>query len=138
MLGSLARMLRMCGHDAAYCLDRGVEADDAIRDLAAREDRVLVTRDRELAERAPESILVESKDVDDQLREVAAVGVDLTPTPGERCGACNGELHEVGEETGLPEYVPDDASPVWRCEDCGQYFWEGSHWDDVEKRLAEL
>ncbi|MCD2202049.1 Mut7-C RNAse domain-containing protein [Halobacterium sp. KA-6] len=138
MLGSLARMLRMCGHDAAYCLDRGVEADDAIRDLAAREDRVLVTRDRELAERAPESILVESKDVDDQLREVAAAGVDLTPTPGERCGACNGELHEVEGETEIPEYVPDDALPVWRCEDCGQYFWEGSHWDDVEKRLAAL
>jgi uncharacterized protein with PIN domain len=138
MLGSLARMLRMCGHDAAYCLDRGVEADDAIRDLAAREDRVLVTRDRELAERAPESILLESKDVDDQLHEVAAAGVDLTPAPGERCGACNGELHEVAGETELPEYVPDDASPVWRCEDCGQYFWEGSHWDDVEKRLAEL
>ncbi|GAA0269353.1 DUF5615 family PIN-like protein [Halobacterium noricense] len=139
MLGSLARILRMCGHDAAYCLDRGVEDDDAIRDLAAREDCVLVTRDRKLAERAPESVLVESKDIDAQLREVAAAGVDLTPTPGERCGACNGELHEVdGEGNEFPEYVPDDASPVWQCEDCGQYFWEGSHWDDVEVRLEEL
>ena len=139
MLGSLARILRMCGHDAAYCLDRGVEADDAIRDLAAREDRVVVTRDRELAERATESLLVESKDVDDQLRELAAAGVALTPTPGERCGACNGELREVEREGNeIPEHVPDDASPVWRCEDCGQYFWEGSHWTDVEKRLEAL
>ncbi|CQH49184.1 DUF82 family protein [Halobacterium hubeiense] len=139
MLGSLARILRMCGHDAAYCLDRGIEADDAILDLAAREDRVVVTRDRELAERAPESILVESKDVDHQLRELAAAGVDLTPTPGERCGACNGELREVEREAKvLPEYVPGDASPVWQCEDCGQYFWEGSHWTDIEKRLAAL
>lgn len=139
MLGSLAPMLRMCGHDAAYCLDRGIEADDAVRDLAAREDRVLVTRDRELAERATESILLESKDVDDQLRELDDEGVDLTPTPGERCGACNGELHEVGGEGNeLPEYVPGDASPVWQCEDCEQFFWKGSHWDGVEARLAAL
>ena len=33
MLGKLATYLRMCGHDAAYALDRGVEADDAVRDL---------------------------------------------------------------------------------------------------------
>ncbi|MUV60456.1 Mut7-C RNAse domain-containing protein [Halobacterium sp. CBA1126] len=136
MLGSLATLLRMCGHDAAYCLDRGVEDDDAVRDLAAREDRVLVTRDRELAERALESVLLESKDVDDQLRELADAGVDLTPAPGERCGACNGVLEEaIGE---FPTYVPDDAAPVWRCEDCGQYFWEGSHWAGVEARLEEL
>mgnify|MGYP000097274034 FL=1 len=138
MLGSLARLLRMCGHDAAYCLDRGVEADDALLDLAAREDRVVVTRDRQLAERAPESLLVESKAVDDQLRELAAAGIDLTPTPGERCGACNGRLREADPESEFPEYVPDDAAPVWRCEDCGQCFWTGSHWADVEKRLAEL
>nr|WP_272931371.1 Mut7-C RNAse domain-containing protein [Halobacterium noricense] len=138
MLGSLARVLRMCGHDAAYCLDRGIEDDDAIRDLAAREGRVVVTRDRELAARTPESILVESKDVDDQLRELDAAGVTLTPTPGERCGACNGELERANDDSDRPEYVPDDAAPVWRCVDCGQCFWTGSHWADVEERLAAL
>ncbi|NIB98734.1 Mut7-C RNAse domain-containing protein [Halobacterium sp. R2-5] len=137
MLGSLARVLRMCGHDAAYCLDRGIEADDEILDLAAREDRVVVTRDRQLADRAPERLLVESKDVDEQLEELGAAGVDLSPAPGERCGACNGELRDVDSERDLPEYVPEDASPVWRCGDCGQYFWTGSHWADVEARLAE-
>ncbi|MFB6269253.1 MAG: Mut7-C RNAse domain-containing protein, partial [Halobacterium sp.] len=37
-----------------------------------------------------------------------------------------------------PDYVADDADTVWRCTDCGQYFWRGSHWTDVENRLAEL
>ncbi|WP_394348159.1 Mut7-C RNAse domain-containing protein, partial [Halorubrum sp. SP9] len=52
MCGKLATYLRLCGYDAAYALDRGVEADDRLLDLAADEGRTLVTRDRELAARA--------------------------------------------------------------------------------------
>lgn len=136
MLGSLARVCRMCGHDTAYCLDRGVEADDDVLALAEREGRLLLTRDRQLARRAPENLLLESKDVDDQLAELAAAGIELSLAAGERCGTCNGELRELGEGEERAEYVPDDAAPVWACPDCGQQFYRGSHWVDVENRLA--
>lgn len=56
MCGKLAVYLRMCGHDASYALDRDVKSDDRIRDLACMEGRVLLTRDRELAARAENSI----------------------------------------------------------------------------------
>ena len=135
MLGDLARILRMCGHDAAYCLDRGVEADDDVRALARDENRVLLTRDEQLAARTPDSVLVRSKDTDEQLRELDAAGVPLELTPGERCGACNGRLERVSNSTEKPDYVSDDAAPVWRCRDCGQHFWRGSHWEDVRTRL---
>ncbi|MXR22234.1 Mut7-C RNAse domain-containing protein [Halobacterium bonnevillei] len=138
MLGDLARLLRMCGHDAAYALDRGVDADDDLRRLADSEGRVLVTRDRQLAAQASDSVLVTAKDTDEQLRELAADGVDLSLSPGERCGACNGDLARVSKPTALPDYVTDGVDALWRCADCGQYFWRGSHWDDVEARLAEL
>jgi uncharacterized protein with PIN domain len=39
MLGRLATYLRMCGYDAAYALDEGIEADDAVLDWARRDDR---------------------------------------------------------------------------------------------------
>ncbi|WP_232687447.1 Mut7-C RNAse domain-containing protein [Halobacterium zhouii] len=135
MLGDLARILRMCGHDAAYCLDRDVEADDDVRALALDEGRVLLTRDEQLAARTPDSILVRSKDTDEQLRELRDAGVSLELAAGERCGACNGRLERVASDAPRPEYVPDDVSPVWRCRDCGQWFWQGSHWDDVRTRL---
>lgn len=137
MLGDVARILRMCGHDAAYCLDGGVEDDDALLDIAAREGRVLVTRDRQLAERSADSILVTSKNSDEQLDELAAAGVGLTPSPGERCGACNGRLVRVERSGDEPDYVAEDVDPLWRCADCGQYFWRGSHWTAVEDRLAD-
>ena len=139
MLGKLARYLRMCGHDAAYVLDRGVEDDEAILALAEAEDRRLLTRDADLAAAADGSILLESREIDEQLREVAAAGLDLSLGEPTRCGRCNGVLERVADGEPTPGYAPDStAGPVWRCTDCGQHFWKGSHWDDVEARLAAL
>jgi hypothetical protein len=135
MLGKLATYLRMCGYDAAYALDRGIEADDRIHDLALAEDRTLLTRDEQLAGRTPNALLLTQRDVIDQLRELAEVGLDLSlATPPVRCGACNGPLDRV---TTCPEHAPDDVD-CYRCRNCGQWFWTGSHWADVEERLASL
>jgi len=163
MCGSLATYLRMCGYDAAYALDRGVEADDRVLSLAADEDRLLLTRDRELAAHAADrdhgSVLLTERDVLDQLRELAAAGlpVELAAEPT-RCGACNGPVERVGAggvdvaPGDRPDYVPDDvgaaragdsggdraARPAWRCRDCGQWFWKGGHWESVAERLDGL
>ncbi|AHG03180.1 hypothetical protein HALDL1_05930 [Halobacterium sp. DL1] len=138
MGGDVARILRMCGHDAVYVLDRGIEDDNAVKRLALDERRTLVTRDRDLAARTPDSLLLTAKDTDEQLRELAVAGVTLKPAAGERCGACNGELESVPQEAARPDYVSDDADTVWRCRDCGQYFWRGSHWTNLERRLEEI
>ncbi|MEF8856446.1 MAG: Mut7-C RNAse domain-containing protein [Haloplanus sp.] len=140
MLGKLARYLRMCGHDTAYALDRGVEADDAVRELARREDRRLLTRDAALAARTEGAIRLSARDIEAQVRELDAAGVSLSlPETPSRCGRCNGPLEPVGGgEASTPPDVPDPAeTDVWRCERCGQHFWKGSHWDDVRERLSE-
>ena len=158
MCGKLATYLRLCGYDAAYALDRGVEADDRLLSLAATEERVLLTRDRELADRAtadaagdasrPGAVRLSERDVLDQLRELDAAGfpVALAAEPA-RCGSCNGPVERVaspeadGSPGDRPDYVPDDVGtdrPGWRCTDCGQWFWKGGHWDDVAARLDGL
>ena len=139
MLGKLATLLRMCGYDAAYALDREIETDDEILALAESEGRLVITRDRELAARAEKSILLESKDVDDQLRELGEEGMELILDEPSRCAACNNSLELVSASGETPEYAPDlDEQPVWRCPACGQHFWKGSHWDDVEARLTRF
>ncbi len=139
MLGKLATYLRICGHDAAYALDRGVEADDAVADLAASEGRTLLTRDESLARDVDDAILLTARDVGEQLRELSAAGVDVSiADPPRRCGRCNGPLDRVAAAVDLPTYAPDPADTgVWRCLDCGQCFWKGSHWDDVRERLPD-
>lgn len=140
MLGGLRSYLRMCGHDTAYTLEIGIEADEAILAVAAREDRRLITRDRQLGARAENAMLLTSRETRAQLAELAAAGVDLTlPATPDRCSDCNGGLERVEPEARTPPNAPDpDESPVWRCRDCGQLFWKGSHWDRVADTLAEL
>jgi len=154
MLGTLATYLRMCGYDTAYALDRGFEDDDAVRALAESENRTLLTRDQELAAQAADALLLTERDIEDQLRELGAAGVDLSlPDRPQRCSACNGRVERTDESSGLPsanhseersgdidgppEHVPDDVQP-YRCRECGQWFWTGSHWDDVRETLATL
>jgi hypothetical protein len=148
MVGALATYLRICGYDAAYALDEGVEADDAVLELAVEQDRTLLTRDAALADRAPGSVLLESRAVEGQLRELAAAGFELEPADEpSRCGRCNAPLDRVSAGDSTPEYAPEPGSesgpesegqPIWRCRDCGQCFWRGSHWDDVARTLAGI
>ncbi|WP_126661620.1 Mut7-C RNAse domain-containing protein [Haloterrigena salifodinae] len=140
MCGGLDAYLRMCDHDTVYAGDRGLEADDALLALARDEDRILVTRDVALAARADDSILLESRDVEEQLSELAVAGVDLTLAAEPRfCGRCNGHLERVESAATTPEYAPDPAeTAVWRCRDCGQHFWRGSHWDRVARTLSKI
>ncbi|WP_435179707.1 Mut7-C RNAse domain-containing protein [Halorussus sp. AFM4] len=137
MLGKLTTYLRMAGYDAAYALDRGIEADDRLLDLADAEDRLLVTRDADLARRA-DGLLLESRDVTDQLRELTDAGFALGLSEPARCSACNAELAAVDPAAETPDYAPDPAETrVWRCPACGQHFWKGSHWASVAETLAD-
>lgn len=139
MCGGLRAYLRLCGHDAAYAPDHDVEADDAIAALARQEDRVVVTRDRDLAG-ATDGILLRERDPVDQLRELAAAGVALEPTDDpERCGRCNGHLDRIPADDATPEYAPDPGDEaIWRCRDCDQCFWKGSHHEQMVETLAAV
>lgn len=141
MLGKLARYLRMCGYDAAYVLDDGDDpGDERILERATAENRTLVTRDEQLARRAPESVLLRTKDIEAQLREFRDAGYDLTLSDDPvRCGSCNGVVVPVADGDDVPEYAPDaEEARRYRCRDCGQVFWRGSHWTDVAERLDGL
>jgi hypothetical protein len=139
MCGKLASYLRMCGYDAAYALDRGVEADDRLLALADEEGRTLVTRDHELAARA-DGVLLTERSVEGQLRELRAAGLALSldESPA-NCGRCNGSVERVAPDGQTPEYARDPAeTAVWRCRSCGQCFWKGSHWERAAETLADL
>lgn len=142
MLGKLATYLRMCGYDAAYAMDGdGTDpGDDQLLARANAERRVLLTRDVSLARRADQNVLLAGRTPLDQLRELDSVGfrIELDDEPA-RCGSCNGVVEPLSDGDPRPEYAPDPAeTALWRCRDCGQVFWRGSHWRDVDARLTDL
>lgn len=139
MCGGLTAYLRMCNYDTVYAGDRGLEADDELVAVAREDGRTLITRDVHLANRADDVLLLESRDVEDQLAELAAAGValDLADEPA-YCGRCNGPLERIADGS-TPAYAPDPAeTTVWRCRDCDQCFWRGSHWDRVARTLERV
>lgn len=138
MLGRLARYLRFLGYDTVYA--RGVR-DDQILERSREEGRRVITRDHDLSLRSRGSIRLRALDVEDQLRELAQAFPELRRTVSfVRCSLCNGLLVEADRSTpsppkGVPERIWAAADPVYRCPDCGQAYWEGTHTAEIRRTL---
>jgi uncharacterized protein with PIN domain len=143
-LGRLARSLRVLGHDKVYATGM---ADADIARRARDESRTLVTRDRELARRVPDSVLLGSGSLGDQLLQLRQARPEASWEPRfDRCTVCNGELRAVpadglrahpGSPT-LPPAVLTGHEPLYRCGECGHPYWDGSHTRDMRARYAQL
>lgn len=136
MLGSLARWLRRLGYDTDYASTR----DDAeLVRIARAEQRVLLTRDRPLAQRRGlRALWIASQSLDEQLRQVTTA-FPLTPDRCRpRCAECNSlllsaEPSEVADR--VPAYVLGQYQHFQRCPNCGRVYWPGSHWSGIQSRL---
>jgi len=153
MCGNLVPYCRCCGHDTVYAGDLALEAsppdedeaqpthereaETALLERARSDERTVVTRDRDLARRAEDSLLLECRDTDSQLEALRRAGVDLRPVSEPlHCGRCNGSLEAVPPDSETPAYAPEtDEFDLWVCLECGQHFWKGSHWDRMGRRL---
>jgi uncharacterized protein with PIN domain len=139
MLGRLARWLRILGYDTAYLADTD---DFAVMRLARAEDRLILTRDQELARRPGlRAMLIESDQLDEQLIQV---GERLGPPPrssGPRCPVCNVELAEASAESVarcVPPYVQRTQSSFSSCTSCGRVYWQGTHWQRMREFVLRL
>lgn len=136
MLLRLARWLRMAGHDVSNPPEGS--DDSGLLEVALKEGRTLLTRDRLLAKRCEKAgagcLLITSSDLDEQLRELLAAGVSLELNP-ERCTLCNGVLRKVEPSEADDSSGPEDGDALWRCEVCGKIYWRGTHWRGIRERL---
>ncbi len=138
MLGTLAKWLRFMGYDTAY---PGPLGDTELIAAAQREERVLLTRDKELAARCPGAVRVHSDVLEEQVREVAgALGLRVVD-PLSRCSVCNSLLAAVPLEAVrdiVPEGVRSRHQEFWQCPTCHRVYWQGSHWDKMIERLGNF
>lgn len=136
MLKGLARLARAWGYDAFWRY--GID-DAELLDVAEREDRIVVTADRELAGRRraragrPPVLLVEpAAPPIEQWRDV----VDRLDLPlGEmRCLACGGFARRVPHESVRGQAPPRSFAAFRdfrRCVRCGRLLWPGTHYERI-------
>ena len=133
MLGKLARWLRAMGFDTLY-----MQGDDhSIAARARAEGRILLTRDTELARRKGLHVmLIRSQNLNSQLTQVVQTfGYQASDLPS-RCMKCNGILHSRTTDQVrhlVPLYVAQTQRIFHQCSKCGQVYWQGTHWDKIQK-----
>lgn len=136
MLGQTAKWLRLLGIDAEYAPEG---EDDKLVDVADEEDRVIITRDKELA-REKNAILVEKKPPETVVKKIIEE-YDVKIKPLTRCSKCNEVVEKVEKdevEDEVPENVFELNEDFWYCEGCDQYYWKGSHWDKIMDKIDEI
>ncbi|HLX00871.1 MAG TPA: Mut7-C RNAse domain-containing protein [Trinickia sp.] len=130
-LGGLAQLLRLAGFDTLY---DNHYADAAIEALAATEQRIVLTRDRELLKRRTitHGCYVRALKPEAQLREIFG-RLDLAGSaqPFRLCLTCNTPLRRIEKEEvadRAPQGVLERHTQFVTCDICRRVFWEGSHW----------
>lgn len=139
MLGTLAKWLRILGYDTQYDPDLD---DHQLARLSRAENRVLLTRDRELARRRGlRVLLITSERLDDQIVQVLKE-LDLEPRRSfSRCPVCNALLSALDREMArsrVPAYVAETQTLFKSCPKCQRVYWRGTHWQRMDDRLARI
>lgn len=140
-LGKLVKYLRMLGFDTIY---RNDYADHEIICLALAEHRIILTRDIGLlkVKTVTHGYWIRNQHPKEQVKEVLQ-HFDLYSgiEPFNRCIKCNGTLEQIEKAVIIDQLEPETRkcfTEFYRCMDCGQIFWEGSHYDRMKEMVKMI
>ena len=146
MLGKVALWLRLLGYDATYSPK---DEDDHLLQIAQSENRVLLTSDERLHERAEESgisSMLLRGGVDDEIVALFRhFGIDPEVDPSKsRCSKCNAPLVEIDRDEkdrvkGLVfEQTYNYYDKFWLCENCKSVYFQGGHWKNIRSYMERI
>lgn len=139
MLGKLSKWLRIMGYDTHY---QSFYTKERISHLVD-DGRILLSRHSPTVHQYPNSLLIRSDHVKEQLHEMRNEG-HLTLERSEwftRCLICNVTLKIAEAEyarENVPEYVfYNNMTEIRFCPSCNRYFWPGNHRNNMMSQLKE-
>ncbi len=145
MLGKLAKKLRLLGYDSFYSSNM---EDDKIIQLAKNENRILITKDVPLVQKAKKqeilAVQITSNDEIEQFLQInakASLGKCTVGGGSSRCPVCNGELQHI-EKNDVSDKVPagvlEMMKDFWTCTKCEKIYWEGTHIKNLQQFTMKL
>lgn len=141
-LQKLARRLRLLGFDVDFSPNRD---DAALADIAEAEDRILLSRDRQLMMRrkVARGLYVRNTDPEKQVAEVLdRLDLRCRCRPFTRCIECNGMIEaldpDASPDPDIPPGVRAWCREYYRCRGCGRVYWKGSHYVKLIKTVEKF
>lgn len=141
MLGKLAKWLRLAGLDVSYV--KNIE-DDLLIKKALSEDRIILTRDRNIEKRraVKRCLLIESDHLEEQLSQfIGTFTLNSFNEAFSRCIRCNTPLEEIHKDSlvnRVPNYIWKTNDKFMQCNSCNRIYWPGTHRENAEKFLRRF
>jgi len=140
MLGTLAKWLRIYGFDTFY-VDSEID-DEGLMEIAKKEKRVLITRDKDLIIKAKKELIkiiqVEKTGIDNELSVVLnEIDIDKSKILS-RCTICNIILDEIKKseiKNKVAEKVFENNEKFWFCSKCKRIYWKGTHYENMIDKI---
>jgi uncharacterized protein with PIN domain len=143
MLGSLATWLRILGIDTLYPSNE--MSDDEILQIAAEEQRLIISRDKQLIARGKKRMIpvleLHTTSLDEQLETVLKAITLETSKLLTRCTLCNTPLRSVEKKEvadKVPPKVLESQKEFWNCPHCNKYYWMGTHYQNMMQKINRL
>jgi hypothetical protein len=140
-LGKLARYLRLLGFDTLY---RNDYTDLEIIEISIKENRIIITRDVGILKnhKVNRGYWLRSQDSKQQLNEVLKK-FDLYSSINifSRCTLCNGIIVSISKEKIVEKLQPktfEYFDEFFQCTSCKKIYWEGSHFNNMNKFIKTL
>jgi uncharacterized protein with PIN domain/sulfur carrier protein ThiS len=140
-LGRLAAYLRMLGFDTMY---RNDFDDSRLADISIKEQRILLTCDKQLLMRKQitHAYYVREREPQKQLLEILSrFNLYGQQQPFSRCMHCNGAIHLVTKKSIESHLMPrtrEYYNEFWQCDKCRKIYWKGSHYQRMQKLIAKI
>ena len=140
-LGKLAKSLRLLGQDTCY---QNNYTDKDIAEIAARENRRVLTRDISLLKQKKINwgYWLRSQNAAEQLKEVIEYfNLQNQLAPFTRCLECNSCLSAVTKAE-VWEYLPPKTrqyfNQFYQCPTCRRVYWQGSHYERMQEFVNSI
>jgi len=140
MFGTFAKWLRICGFDTFYAKNDLKDSD--VLEIAKKENRILITKDKELIYNARREqiklIEIQSDNLDVQIEKIFK-NIKLEENSIlTRCLICNTLLKKIDKKdvkNKVPSKVFQNHEEFLFCNNCNKIYWKGTH---TKKMLEKI
>lgn len=142
-LGKLARWMRMIGYNTSY-YSQLVRND--IIELAIERELIIITKSQTTADMGKKQglkcIQIIGNTVDEQIAELVNMKFEIKDPEIQysRCSLCNGILkhaNSIEDMSLIPKKSKNYYSVFYKCINCNQFYWEGSHWVKIRRTIQD-